>query len=410
VRAAVVSAGESIIPVLSALLQPERRAAGARDLAARFGAEDLLIFVRDREVDALLPALGFPQTLPDGARWRHFLEGCGAGRLTGELPSPHHGGRVVPASAVVAADGSIIVLLGGAPCGDCPDLKALLPLVSSALQTERAALATEGRSRVERESGRQLGALAEALDRVRLQLQLALTERTRAIESRDRVLAVVSHDVRGPLGTILLASQALRRAPSRTAPIDSIVRSAERIQRMVHDLLDLGSIEAGRLGVELRPHDPAAILREAQLSHEPLAHEKGVLLESVADGALTPLACDRDRILQVLSNLLGNAISATPPGGRILLRVGLFEPSGQGDRDLRFSVEDTGPGIGPEDLAHLFERHFRSRRAPYRGTGLGLAIAKGIVETHGGRIWAESVVGAGTRLFFTLPRDAAAVS
>jgi signal transduction histidine kinase len=417
VRAACLSGdGASLLQILGAMVIPERRLDGARELAARFGADHLTIFVLDREVGVLLPALGFPQTLPEGTRWHRFLAECGRGRLRGELPSPHHSGRVVPALGLGAADGSVIVFVGGAPRvenGEDGELQALLPLVSAALHNERLALAADGRSRVERESGRHLGALAEALDRARLELQRALAEqrslldaKLRAIEARDQILAVVSHDVRGPLGTILLSATALRKiaTPEAARPrlhsrIDLIVRSADRIQRLVRDLLDFGSIEAGRLGMELRRHDPADLLREAMTSHEPIALQRGLTLDGALDGEPSPLTCDRDRVLQVLSNLVGNAINVTPAGGSVRLRI---EPAA---RDLLFTVADTGPGIDPQDLAHLFERHFRSRHATYRGTGLGLAIAKGIVEAHGGRIWAESRVGAGSSFFFTLPLE-----
>jgi signal transduction histidine kinase len=178
-----------------------------------------------------------------------------------------------------------------------------------------------------------------------------------------------------------------------------IIRSSGRIQRLVRDLLDFGSIEAGRLAVELRRHEPADIVREAVASAEALANDKGLTLRGAVAGRPPPLTCDRDRLLQVLSNLVGNAISATPAGGSVLVRL---EPAAH---ELVFVVVDTGPGIAADELGHLFERNWRSPRAPYRGTGLGLAIAKGIVEAHGGRIWVESEVGAGSAFFFTIPSE-----
>ena len=130
------------------------------------------------------------------------------------------------------------------------------------------------------------------------------------------------------------------------------------------------------------------MIQETLASFEGVAQDKGLQLTADVEPHLPKVFCDRDRILQVLSNLVGNATKATPEGGHITLRV---ESRGH---ELLFSISDDGPGIGAEDLEHLFERYWRSDEVEYKGTGLGLAIARGIVTAHGGRIWAESELGA----------------
>ena len=139
------------------------------------------------------------------------------------------------------------------------------------------------------------------------------------------------------------------------------------------------------------------MIQETLASFEGVAQEKGLQLTADAEPHLAKVHCDRDRILQVLSNLVGNATKAAPVDGHISLRV---EARGH---ELLFAVSDNGPGISEEDVKHLFERYWRSGEAGYKGTGLGLAIARGIVSAHGGRIWAESELGRGATFLFTVP-------
>lgn len=144
--------------------------------------------------------------------------------------------------------------------------------------------------------------------------------------------------------------------------------------RLIDDLLDVASIEAGRLAIERGAHDAGPILHETLASFGSIAKEKRLRMTAEVQPNLPKANCDRDRILQVLSNLVGNATKVTAEGGQVTLRVEAREHA------LLFSVADDGPGIGDEDLKHLFERYWRSHDAGYKGTGLGLAIARGIVD------------------------------
>jgi signal transduction histidine kinase len=221
---------------------------------------------------------------------------------------------------------------------------------------------------------------------------------------REQILGVVSHDLRNPLGTMKLSIGVLadlavppQEESARDQTIGMLERAVDRAQRLIEDLLDFANIDAGRLSLELRRLDPILLLHEARDVLEPLARAKQVLLEIDAHPPLRHVLGDRDRILQVLSNLATNAINVSASGAIVRLRA---TPSGDA---IRFSVTDMGPGISETDQRHLFERRWRSSAIAYKGTGLGLAIAQGIVEAHGGKIWAESTLGVGSTFCFTLP-------
>jgi signal transduction histidine kinase len=174
-------------------------------------------------------------------------------------------------------------------------------------------------------------------------------------------------------------------------------RAAERMNRLIQDLLDVRRIDSGRLSLDAKPESVETMLGEATEMLRPLASAAALELTCDVDEGVPPVAADASRILQVLSNLVGNAIKFTPAGGRVRVHA---ESS---DGEVRFTVSDTGQGIPPEQLPHVFGRYWQGVRTDRRGVGLGLAIAKGIVEAHKGRIWVESQVGVGSNFIFTLP-------
>ncbi|XXF77198.1 GAF domain-containing protein [Myxococcaceae bacterium GXIMD 01537] len=227
----------------------------------------------------------------------------------------------------------------------------------------------------------------------------------RAMQLRKEVLAVVSHDLRNPLGSISLRLLALERRAARNGDTPTeqdaqvLQRSARQMERLIADLLDMASIDAGRLTVRPQAQDVCGLLSEAMELLAPLGESCGVRVELLAPAPSFKLRCDRARIVQVLSNLAGNALKFTPSGGSVSLRASL-----DGDRAV-ISVHDTGGGIPAEELPHVFDRYWRARSAEKttRGVGLGLAIVKGIIESHGGEIRAESALGQGSTFTFTLP-------
>jgi PAS domain S-box-containing protein len=221
-----------------------------------------------------------------------------------------------------------------------------------------------------------------------------------AVRMRDEVMRIVAHDLRDPLGTIALSTRLLLETPASDVPtrsrqLEAIQRSVGLANRLIRDLLDVARMEAGRLTIAPEAVDPGALARDSVEAMRPLAEESGVNLEIDVPRGLPEVRADADRVRQVFWNLVGNAIKFTPEGGSIRVRVeGL-------PRAVRFSVVDSGPGIAPEQVPHLFETFWQARKG--EGAGLGLPIARGIVEAHGGRMGVETRVGEGSTFHFTLP-------
>jgi signal transduction histidine kinase len=227
-----------------------------------------------------------------------------------------------------------------------------------------------------------------------------------ATAARDRVLSVVAHDLRNPLAAIAMDAEMVRcllseeEHPHQYQGVERIERIAHRMHGMIEDLLDVSRLERGTFAVRPAPCEPRGVLAEAEGMLQPLARAKGVALVFEGPAELPTIPADSGRVMQVLSNLVGNALDFTPAGGSV--RVS-WEP---GETGLTVRVADTGAGIPPDQLSLVFGEFWQGTSARRRsGVGLGLVITKAIVEAHGGRIGVESA-GAGTTVTFTLPSAA----
>ena len=223
-----------------------------------------------------------------------------------------------------------------------------------------------------------------------------------ATRARDEVLAVVAHDLRNPLNTVTMAVSLMLEStpPERVQERrqqEIVRRAADRMNRMIQDLLDVKRMESGRLTIDPAPEPPSTLIHDTIDMLRPLATGSTIRLETSIDEGLPLVLADPARIQQVLSNLVGNAVKFTPRDGQITVCAERI------DGEVRFAVIDTGPGIPAEQLPHIFGRFWQAKTSDRRGIGLGLAIAKGIVEAHNGRIWVESSVGLGSTFYFTLP-------
>jgi signal transduction histidine kinase len=238
-----------------------------------------------------------------------------------------------------------------------------------------------------------------------------LSERAQAdvaLAARDEFMGVVSHELRNMLhgiigfASLIEESSRGRQDEETTLHAERIQRSGARMDRLVGDLVDIASIEAGKLAVTPDLGDAAQVLREAVDTFQAQAAARGISLVLEVAAPLPQVEFDAARLLQVLANVLANAVKFTPAAGRIEVRLQRI-----GD-ELRFSLRDTGPGIPEGELVAIFERFHQVTRHDRRGVGLGLYISKCIVHGHGGRIWAESEIGAGSTFCFTLPVRATA--
>lgn len=218
-----------------------------------------------------------------------------------------------------------------------------------------------------------------------------------AARARNDILAVVSHDLRGPLHAISLAAEALRDEIPESSKryLGAIERSINRAERLIVDLLEAAQIENGALLLNKGTIDAISLVNQAAQDHELLAKETGGVIVAQLPGEPTLVAADRDRVLQVLSNLIGNALKHARGSP---IEIGLR----RNGKDATFVVRDGGPGISDSELPHIFDRYW-SGRIKKGGAGLGLAIAKGIVDAHGGKIAVASQHGKGSEFTFTLP-------
>ncbi len=248
------------------------------------------------------------------------------------------------------------------------------------------------------------GAAVLAVIRLARREQRARARAEAAVRSRDQVVSIVSHDLRNPLANVSIAASLLLE--SRPAGeewvtarkhLEIIKRNCDRMNRMIQDLLDVARIESGRLAVEMAPVAVESLMDEVATMLRPDVERRGRRLDRRVTSGLPPISADRDRLLQVFSNLVDNAVKFTATGGTITLTA-------EGDqRAVSFCVSDTGSGIPPEQVPHLFDRFWQARRTDRRGIGLGLSIVKGLVEAHGGHMAVESTPGQGTSFRFSVP-------
>jgi PAS domain S-box-containing protein len=224
-----------------------------------------------------------------------------------------------------------------------------------------------------------------------------------AIQARDDILAVVAHDLRDPLNVIQMSAGMMRdavkerRAEDRRS-LDVILRLGRQMNELIEDLLDLSTMETGRFRIDVAEVDLRSFIQDAVTTLEPLARIREIELRSRVPDRSIPVWIDSKQMLRVISNLVGNAVKFTPPGGTVTIRAA---PTGD---QVRIQVQDTGPGIEDEQRARMFDRHWQGDPGDPAGVGLGLTIARGIVDAHGGSISADSEVGVGTTVSCVLPR------
>jgi signal transduction histidine kinase len=225
-----------------------------------------------------------------------------------------------------------------------------------------------------------------------------------AAKARQDTMAIVSHDLRAPLNNVLLCANMISATETDRTKLNRftamITRSGRRMEKLIADLLDVSEIEAGRLKVVKKQCEVGALLDPVRDTFSENAKSKTIEFTVVSPENVPQIHVDQDRIIQVLSNLVGNALKFTPKNGKVSLNVEVFPT------EVRFEIRDTGPGISEDELPHIFEQFWKAKGSEKMGRGLGLYIAKMLVDYHGGRIWAETTRHSGSSFFFTIPYKA----
>jgi signal transduction histidine kinase len=401
--------------------EPEDRERAAAQLAQRLGVDRVLVFVRDPELGALVPARGFPQTISGGHAWRGFLKACrkpGTHVADVDCPAP---GPLVRALAHVTENGAALVLFPG-PHG-APDAEALtfvlrlLPLLGATVRAEQEARLARGEADVARAASSHASSLALALDAARTEVERALSESARlnaelkeTDRRKDDFMAMLGHELRNPMAAISGAIEVMRAQPDDARHMARargiIERQTEQLARLVDDLLDVARITRGKIALRVEPLAVKEIVGRAVEAVNALSSAKHQeVIVDVQDDVVAH--ADRTRLEQMVSNLLTNAAKYTDSGGHIRVVV-----RSEG-KDAVIEVEDDGIGIAPEMLPRIFDAFLQVDPAIDRaggGLGVGLTVVHRLAELHGGRIDASSEVGKGSTFALRIPSVHAAAA
>ena len=453
----------TLLELATAIAIPETRLAAAADLGRELGGTHLLLFLRDPEVQMLLPAPGFPPSLPNGRVWAAFLaEAVTHGEISGTLPVGRPDSSE-PVAAFSCGPDIVCVLVGTqSPTRDVQWLRTLLPMFASIFRAERAALLAGAKEKAAREAAVRAETLTIGIDRMRRQLEAALAdsresraqlerlnlelnrqatelreaydqlqdqaaeleaqtetlsdtirdlelareEAAVASQAKSDFLATMSHELRTPLNAIGGHTQLIELGvygpvtEAQHAALERIDRSQRHLLGLINDILNLSRIESGRLDYTFSEVRIADALADLQDMISPQLQAKGIDFSIDHLGNSPPVRADPDKLRQVLLNLLSNAVKFTPTGGRVWVEVG---EASTPTRRVQIRVLDTGQGI-PEDKIELIFEPFTQVDSSHsrggQGTGLGLAISRDLARGMGGDLTATSTLGEGS--VFTL--------
>lgn len=391
-----------------------QRAKAARLLAGQFDAEDLTIFIPDAETGVPIPAVGFPQTLPDGRLWRSFIGKCQEQTIASDqLRYPGFDKKINVTG--VFAQGPVLVLLGGTPSiKEDDELLVLMPLIVSSCHGESIAQTAQAHAALAREKAENARALAESLDHARRDLGQALLEAREAQKAlkqadirKDEFLAILAHELRNPLAPISNALQLLKLSesnPGVVANVRTVIETqVSHMVRLIDDLMDVSRITTRKIILRKEPVELADIVRQALDSVAPLLEENCHTLNVHLPSEAVWLEADSTRLTQVFINLLNNAAKYTDTGGHISIMATL-ESDG---REIVISISDNGIGIAASMLETIFETFSQVDSSLERtrgGLGVGLTLVKNLVEMHGGSVTANSDgVGCGSTFLLRLP-------
>jgi signal transduction histidine kinase len=398
-----------LLELIAGLNDPDERFKAAKHLAGHFGCSYLFVFIIDQEIGVLLPAPGFPQTLPDGRAWQSFINNCPEdGCYSGSLPFPEKH-MFLPAVGFTGPENSIILLLGGNPSVDeVAPLKEISPILISLFTQELIHSAVTTKVAFAEKAVAQAEKLASTIDVMRTHLKDALIQKEKdkkaieeLMEKKDEFMNVASHELKTPITTLKAYLQVLQKMMPSTAQssagdfINKANKQIRKLTDLVDDLLDVNKIQAGKMIYHFSDIDLAAFIAEIveQTQMTTLTHR--IVLQNNSSAIISG---ERNRLEQVLSNFLSNAIKYSPNAAEVVVNSELM------NGEVRVSVRDYGIGIPADEQEYVFDRFYRVNESSrkFNGLGLGLFISAEIIKKHGGKIGVESN-SSGSEFYFTLP-------
>ena len=438
-----MNVSSNILRLATQLTNPATRRNACDQIASLFGGQALLVFVRDPEIDELLTAPGFPQTLPNRRGWRAFLQACVRhGYHTGNVWL-HSAQEALPAIGVAETDGVVVVVVGAVHISpEMEEFRALLPLVAAAFRGEQQAAIASAQAQLAAESGQHAESLIRALNdaqrqlkNVNAQLRIQAQElESQAIEmevqtdalvaaneelreareaaeranrAKSEFLSTISHELRTPLNAISGYVQLLQigvHGPLTAAQretLERVERSQHHLLSLINDVLNLARIEAGGITYDITEVLLNEVVADTITMIDPQLLQKSLMLEIDIDGDPVVVRADRERLDQIVLNLLSNAVKFTEQGS-VKISAGRAEDAA----NAFISVADTGRGIPREMLDRIFEPFVQIRAGtgrPQEGSGLGLAISRDLAEGMNGVLSVQSTVGVGSCFTVTLP-------
>lgn len=392
------------------------RADAARQIARFFGGSDFLILLRDSEIGALLPAPGFRQTFPNGKAWRSFLrETIEHGEHLGTLQVGP--AETVPAGGYAFGDDAAVLILGAAPpATEMQWIREIMPLIVATLRAEQLSEQAAVEARMARDMATRAAMLTQTVDRTRRQLEatiadlkVARTAAEHANKAKSEFLATMSHELRTPLnaigGHVALLAMGLHGVVTEEQKISlaRIDRNQRHLLGVINDILNLSRIEAGKVDYRMTSVSLRDVVEGLAPMIMPQLAEKSLAYRVALDESLPLVRADREKLEQVVLNLLSNSVKFTPRGGSIVVDALVSDSE---DDTVYLRVSDTGVGIPTEKLEAVFDPFTQvdaSHSRAGQGTGLGLSISRDLARGMGGDLHVRSTVGTGSTFTVSLP-------
>jgi signal transduction histidine kinase len=398
-----------LLKLIAGLSDRENRFRAAINLAGYFGCRYLFVFIIDQEIGILLPAPGFPQTLPDGRAWQAFINNCPAnGHYSGYLPFPESN-NMLASTGISGPEKSIAILLGGSPSAkELEQLQAILPMLVHVFTQELAQSTANTRVALADKAVTKAEKLAATMDVMRVHLKDALVQKEKdkkAIEElmkkKDEFMNVASHELKTPITIMKAYLQILQKMvpPLGTASAgDFIIKANQQVKKLidlVDDLLDVSKIHAGKMVYQFIDINLATLLEEVVAQTQITVKTHRIVIKN---NVPVIIQGEKHRLEQVLSNFLSNAIKYSPEATEIFISSHLL------NNEVKVSVRDFGIGIPADQQEYVFDRFFRVQESSrkFSGLGLGLYISAEIIKRHGGSVGVESD-GNGSEFYFKIP-------